>query len=410
MNKNYLYIGGVALVVGVGVWFLFFSGSSTAPTTAPNTTTSGETRTTTVGTQAGTQINVPSAAGPAASGAAGGIIFKIDNGPVAAATFIQTTRPTTTIARYVMQENAHVFDLAVDTPGAVARSVSNTTVPGIAQAQWAAGGTTALLQYIDGGTVKTLSLTFPPASASSTDRTARMRFLPDGITGAAFSPDGKSVAYLLTSAGGADGYTAQADGSSAKKLFSLPLSQLVLSWPSAGTLLAYTKSYAGVSGIVFFITTTNGSVTPLLYAEGISATADRTLSYVMYQTTPSASQVSSSYVRNMKTGINTSISFDPYPEKCAWSPTAAFGVYCTRPLSYASQTYIDGWHKGTDSASDGIFGYNFQTHRSAIIAVPGGKDGGIPSDILSLAVSPGDQYLLFIKKDDRSLWGVRLGN
>jgi len=402
-------MGGVILVVGTGVWLLFFSGSSTTPAAAPNTTTSGETRTTTVGAQAGTQTNVPSASGPGASGTAGGIIFKIDNGPVAAATFMQTTRPTTTIARYVMQENAHVFDLAVDTPGAVARSVSNTTVPGITQAQWAAGGTTALLQYIDGGTVKTLSLTLPPASASSTSRTARMRFLPDGITGAAFSPDGKSVAYLLTSAAGADGYTALADGSSAKKLFSLPLSQLVLSWPSAGTLLAYSKSSAGVPGVVFSVTTSNGSVTPLLYAEGVSVTADRSLSYVMYQTAPSARQMLSSYVRNMKTGLNTSISFDPYPEKCAWSPTAAFGIYCARPLSYTPQTYIDGWHKGTDSVSDGIFGYNLQTHRSAILAIPGSEDGGVPSDILSLAVSPGDQYLLFIKKDDHSLWGIRLG-
>src|SRR3989344_6619966 len=149
--KTYIYFGIAALVALLGVWFLFFSGSSNTPTTAPNTTTSGETRTTTVGTQAETQTNVPSASGPAASGTAGGIIFKIDNGPVAAATFMQTTRPTTTIARYVMQENAHVFDPAVDTPRAGARSVSNTTVPGITQAQWAAGGTTALLQYIDGG-------------------------------------------------------------------------------------------------------------------------------------------------------------------------------------------------------------------------------------------------------------------
>ena len=407
MNKNYLYIGGVALVVGVGVWFLFFSGSSTAPTTAPNTTTSGETRTTTVGTQAGTQINVPSAAGPAASGAAGGIIFKIDNGPVAAATFIQTTRPTTTIARYVMQENAHVFDLAVDTPGAVARSVSNTTVPGIAQAQWAAGGTTALLQYIDGGTVKTLSLTFPPASASSTDRTARMRFLPDGITGAAFSPDGKSVAYLLTSAAGADGYTALADGSSAKKLFSLPLSQLVLSWPSAGTLLAYSKSSAGVSGVAFSIDSKSGAVTPLLYASGLTVTANQNLSSVLYQTRNSDTAIS--YVRDIKTGLNKRLQYVSSPERCAWSKSVSAAVYCAALLRDTSPGYLDFWHQGTVSATDVVVGYNLQTGQSAIIAVPGGKDGGVDSDILSLAVSPGDQYLLFIKKDDHSLWGIRLG-
>jgi len=409
MNRTYLLIGIGALgLIVIASWFIFFSGSSTTPTTAPNTT-SGETRTTTVGTQAGTQTNVPSASGPTGSGTSGGIIFKIDNGPVAAATFMQTTRPTTTIARYVMQENAHVFDLAVDTPGAVARSVSNTTVPGITQAQWAAGGTTALLQYIDGGTVKTLSLTFPPASASSTSRTARMRFLPDGITGAAFSPDGKSVAYLLTSAGGADGYTALADGSSAKKLFSLPLSQLVLSWPSAGTLLAYTKSYASVSGVTFSIDSKSGVATPLLYASGLTVTANSLLNYVVYQTTSLVGR--STYVRNTKTGFTGGVPFDPYPEKCVWSTVLAEALYCSIPiLDTSSSSYLDLWHQGNVSSVDNITGYNFKTDVSEIIVIPGGKDGGVDSDILSLSVSPDDQYLLFIKKDDRSLWGVRLGN
>src|SRR3989344_786212 len=408
MNRTYLLIGIGALgLIVIASWFIFFSGSSTTPTTAPNTT-SGETRTTTVGTQAGTQTNVPSASGPTGSGTSGGIIFKIDNGPVAAATFMQTTRPTTTIARYVMQENAHVFDLAVDTPGAVARSVSNTTVPGITLAQWASGGTTALLQYIDGGTVKTLSLPFPPASASSTDRPARMRFLPDGITGAAFSPDGKSVAYLLTSAAGADGYTALADGSSAKKLFSLPLSQLVLSWPSAGTLLAYSKSSAGVSGVAFSIDSKSGVATPLLYANGLTVIAHSPLSYLIYQTRGATGNAT--YARNIKTGLNSPLAINPHPEKCTWSTVVSSVIYCATPFSVIGANYLDLWHQGIARATDGILAYNLSSQISTALATPGGKDGGVDSDILSLAVSPGDQYLLFIKKDDRSLWGVRLGN
>jgi hypothetical protein len=58
--------------------------------------------------------------------------------------------------------------------------------------------------------------------------------------------------------------------------------------------------------------------------------------------------------------------------------------------------------------ADTLFSFDVTTGQSSIIASPGGSDGGVAADITELSVSPDDHYLLFLKKGDRSLWGVRL--
>src|ERR1043166_8843845 len=202
----------------------------------------GDTREVTVSDNATPSTNgaLPAAEVPAATQ----IIFKINDGPVAGATLIDTSRPTTTLARFVMTDSGRVFDLPLDVPGAVPRVVSNTTIPGIGNAVWTAStgspqgepGSGVLLQYLDSGKTKTLHLAFPAATTTlGSQAPVRLRFLPDGITGLAVSPDGKSAAYLVKTAAGSDGYRAAPDGGGLKKLFSLPLSQVSLAWPSANT-------------------------------------------------------------------------------------------------------------------------------------------------------------------------------
>src|SRR3989344_2659777 len=134
-------------------------------------------------------------------------IFKIANGPVAGATLIQTTRPaTSTVARFVIQTNGHTFDLVLDSPGAVPKAVSNTTIPGIIKVTWSEKGRGALMQYFDASILKTVHFLLPPP-ASTTTVPVRVQFLPEGIASIAVSPDGANVVYLVKTAGGSDGYT-----------------------------------------------------------------------------------------------------------------------------------------------------------------------------------------------------------
>lgn len=408
MSYQTKWIVGILLAgmaaAGLIVWFVLLSGPSAEPAGNANSPTFGtsDTRSTTGSTQVGdTSTGEP----VISSGVSTQKIFKITDGPVAGAALLVTTRPTTTVARFVLASNGHILDLPLDTPGAVPRAISNTTIPGITGVLWSEQGRGALMQYIDSDALKTAHFALP-AAASTSSTPVRVQFLPAGVMSPAVSPDGVSVAYLIKTAAGADGYTAKADGTGAKKVFSLPFSQLLLSWPSTDTLLAGTAPAAGVPGAVFSINAKTGGSSALLYASGVTATANRTFGTIVYQTADSSTRAT--YARDTKTGLSKALSFDPLPEQCAWSIASSTTLYCAAPLSAVPANYLDLWHAGVAGVADGIIAFDFSTGRSYLAAAPGGSEGGEESNIAELAVSPDDKYLLFVRKGDRSLWAVRL--
>lgn len=408
MNKTLFWIGaGIlgALLIGALGWFVLSGGE---PTTTIDTSTStqfgsSDVRATTgVHSTTGSNTNVPTAVELSTSK-----VFKITEGPIAGAALIEITRPTSTIVRFVLQNNGHVFDLALDSPGAIPKAVSNTTIPGIAKVQWTEKGRGALLQYLDSDVVKTAHLSLPPVG--STTPPARLQFLPANIATITVSPDGANIAYLMRTQNGSDGYTAAPNGTAAKKVFSLPLSQLLLSWPAAGTLLAQTPAASGVDGMLFSVNAQSGATVPLVYAPGITAIADRAFSRIIYQTV-SNSGVRTTYSHSTRTGLASTLSLDPLPERCVWSRVASSTLYCPAPLQATGSTHVDLWHQGLTNTPDALFSFDVTTSRGQLLAIPGGKDGGEESQVLELISGPNSKYLLFIRKNDRSLWGVRLGS
>jgi len=397
----------ILLVGALAVWFFFFRSTTTVSTNGtapinifggnPNTTNTTPASADTNGTQT---INTTTTAAQQK-------IFKIIDGPIVGATLMQTMHPTTTIARYIRQDDGHVFDVPLGVAGAVPRVVSNITIPGGQRAIWLEGGNAAFMQYVDDtSVVKTVYLGFPSSTTTTAVLPTRIQFLPDNVLDVAASPDGKSVVYLIKTAAGSDGYVARDDGANSKKLFSLPLSQLLISWPAQGTILAETKSAVGITGMAFSIDSKTGSATQLVTAAGLSATANRDFTEVVYGKSDGTN--SSTYVHDIKNGTNKSLSFDPIPEKCIWSILNGQVMYCAAPLQFVGPNYIDQWHQGMASYPDNIFSFNVNLGTSLDLVSPGSSDGGVASDILEMALSPDEHYLSFTTKGSRALWGVTL--
>lgn len=387
----------VAAAAG-GALYLFFEPSEEAagPT---GTFDYGDTRSVVVPTAPGASEAEPSNT-PLVLPTKAQAVFKVAGGPVVSATVIQTLRPTTTVARYIQQHNGHVFDVALDVSGAVPKPVSNTTIPGIQEALWAKNGSAVIARYIDGASVKTVSLTFPATSTPTSTAPVMVKFFPDGIVSMALSPDGERAAYLLRSAQGLTGYVANYDGTAGRQLFSIQLSELLIHWPSPNTLILQSKSAGGVPGIAFSVNVANGDIFPLLYAPGLTLTADPTFSYVIYRTSNGDTQV-----RQLASGRNTVLSQNPYPEKCIWG--SATILYCAVPDEFDSAAYLDLWHAGAFSMSDALFAYDLSTGAGSLVTVPG-AEGGEPSAIDTMTVSADGKYLLFVNRGTRALWGVRL--
>ncbi len=273
-NKILITIGAIVgtLLVTTGVWFFFFRSTGTLATdgNTPSSTFGNIPDTTNTPTDSTGEPNGTQTINTTTSNVQK--IFKIADGPIVGATLIQTLRPTTTLARYIRQDDGHVYDVPLGVSGVVPRIVSNVTIPGGQRAIWLEGGNAALMQYVDDSNViKTVYMGFPVATSSTAVLPTRLQFLPDNIIDIAASPGGKSVAYLIKTAGGSDGYIAKADGSSSKKTFLLPLSQMLISWPSLGTILVQTKSAAGIAGMAFSVDAKTGGVSSLVSANGLSA-------------------------------------------------------------------------------------------------------------------------------------------
>ncbi|HEX8993625.1 MAG TPA: hypothetical protein VF803_00035, partial [Candidatus Paceibacterota bacterium] len=352
-------------------------------------------------------------------------VFKIADGPVVGATLAaggastQIGAPTTTVARYVTALDGHVLEVPLDVPGAAPRTISNTTIPGIERAFFTEGGRGVIVQYLEGSTIKTAHLALSAALATTSVSGPSIRFLPDGVAAIAVSRDGASVAYALPrNTGGAQAgltlYTARADGSSPVAVGSTPLPHIQLSWPSKGALLFYTNSATGIDGIVFSIDLTKGGTSALLSGQGITATADPSFSFLLHLISDGTR--SSLFAEDLKSGATSLVpgAADslgaPLPETCVWGGTAAANAvaYCAAPSAAAAPNYLDMWHSGEASSESALVSIDLR--RGAVaIATPGSRDGGEPSDMISLALSPDSRYLSFIAKDDETLWGVRLG-
>ena len=407
-QKIYIWVGGVLVLflLITGIWFFFFRSTAAVSTggitssgfgSVPNTTNTVPASTDTSGTQT---INTTTTA-------AAQKICDRTAGPIVGATLIQTLRPTTTIARYIRQDDGHVFDVPLGVAGAVPRVVSNITIPGGQRALWLESGNAAIIQYVDdNNVVKTVYLGFPTSTTTTAALPTRIQFLPDNIIDIAASPDGKSVVYLIKTAGGSDGYVAQSSGINSRRLFSLPLSQLLISWPSQSTMLVQTKSASGVIGMVFSIDVKSGAATQLVAAPGLTAITDPTFSHVIYQTADGINQPSS-YSNTIKNSLNTRLSFNPFPEQCIWSAKNTSVMYCANPQT-PTANYLDLWHQGAIDGAESIFSYNLSTNSTAAVAIPGSSDGGVTSDILEMALSPDEHYLSYTTKGGRALWGVTL--
>ncbi|OGC88737.1 hypothetical protein A2419_03170 [Candidatus Adlerbacteria bacterium RIFOXYC1_FULL_48_26] len=402
--KNTIYIISVILVLGLalGGAFLFFRPSST-----PGQTSSGG-----LFGFGSTATNVPSTGDDTNTPQVGistlQSIFKLADGPIAGAAFTQTFKPTTTVARYTRADNGHVLDIPIGVSGAVARAVSNVTVPGITSSVWTTFGSSTVMQYVDSGIVKTMYVAFSVASstvANSPVTPSRIRFLPNGIVSFALDPKDTRVAYLLlNSSGGVDGYISNLDGTSVKNVFSLPLSQAIVSWPSANTLLVQTKSAFGVPGVAYSVNATTGALSPLLYAPGLSTSANKNFTKVVYQT--NADNNATTYSHDMATGKDAPLVNNPLPEKCVWSILPATDAYCAVPLEVVPSNYMDLWHQGLVQTADAIVNLDTNTGIGSVVTLPG--DGGVNSSIEQLVLSPDGNYLMFITRGDQALWGVKL--
>lgn len=333
------------------------------------------------------------------------ILRQISDKPVAGG--ISFKNGSSTIIRYVERGTGHIVETGSDSFDFI--KISNTTIPKVPQAIWSSNGQSVIMRYTKDNSeiVSSFSANIIKATTSQdVSKNPKSAFLPSNITQLSVSPTGDKIFYLINSEGGAGGIVSNMDGSQKKQIFKSPATEWLTSWPNKETIALATKPSSAVAGYLFFLNSKTGEYNKIMSGiNGLTALVSSTTKNILYSESINSS-LKLTYL-NLKNGESKTLSFKTLPEKCAWSKTEEFIIYCAVPKTIQNSEYPDSWYQGLVQFNDNIWKINTKTNSSEII-IDLQKESGNEFDITDPFLSDNNEYLFFINKKDLTFWSLLL--
>lgn len=276
--------------------------------------------------------------------------------------------------------------------GKAQEQFSHTTILGLIEAVWAPTKDRAVIRYLDGDTIKSFLHI----------GTSTIVTLPAGIHSAAWSPDGKSFAYVIPQGEALDLFTADANGKNAKKIFSSILRDASIQWVT-NDLIAFTTAPSGFAdGFLFVYSQSTGTLTQIAGpGRGFSARFSPDGARVLIGFTDTAGKNPQLRIlTNQGVGL-FELPFRTLPEKCTWTAVEEF--YCGVPSFIPFEnTLPDDYLRGELNTNDRIIRADLKKKETEeIVGVTG-------HDVSDLLVTKKKEYLFYANRVDGTLWSVRL--
>lgn len=329
------------------------------------------------------------------------ILYKLHNVPVASLTTY--THNDTPYVRYIERGLGHVYETSMST--LEENQVSIETIPGVQDAVWSSDASYVATRRSGDGdtaTIETYALKLPAAGDTSSTETSGV-FLPQNIVG--FSSQGNNLFYLVKTSSGVVGNISSFEGTNRRQIFSSPFTEWLVSWPSTNTLLLSTKPSGGVTGHVYTLSASSGSLSrKIANVPGITDIANKDVSKILYLASESGYTM---HLFDVASSQDVPFNFFTMPEKCTWSNVEASVIYCAIPNSVPSGKYPDDWYQGVVSFSDSLWRINTDTGDSTRIVGLSDQEGD-PMDAINLSLDADDLTISFINKRNGLPWRVLL--
>lgn len=316
----------------------------------------------------------------------------VSSAPVGGAHF-----ETSGAIRYIERETGHVYETRPEMLDTV--RISNTTIPGIQNAVWL-GDSTFVIQYLDEN--KEVRNYLATLASSTPDQALTGKFLSN-FTDVFPAPDEKHMLLATRGTSGISVQISDLDEKVKKTVFVSPLRSWTI-LPSGGDVFVESAPSSGAGYV--YKTMSDGSPMKKISGGGTGLMA--------------LPRVSSEFIAlsTLRNGVatlsifdNAKNSFTPSPvatlaEKCAWLPGDAPLLFCGVPSSFVDTT-IEGWFMGTQTFNDSAWIIN-PVRGTAQIVRDLSKETGQGIDVIHPEVSPDGKYVMFINKNDLSLWSLAL--
>ena len=311
---------------------------------------------------------------------------------------------TSTALRFVERSTGYVLEVLPQS-GVVTR-LTNTLIPRVYEAEVSRDGL-VIERFLDGnnGTVATILGSIPAASSTAADtlRALTQKRFPDGIRSIAFGPDGKEIFYITSDeAGGAVGVRVNADGAKPQKLFSSSILGWRAEWLRDGRIILVQNASDGVLGYAYELGK-GGSLSPLVSPTlGLTVLPRRSSSALVFGASNGSSLTLSAQL-DKKSSISA-LPLRTIADKCVWSPSEQFIVFCAVPQRPTPANFLDLWHRGEVHTADAWWRVDMSAGSTELLY----SSGDIMLDVENPAIDDEGDYIAFMNAVDKSLWLLRV--
>lgn len=401
MNRT-LTIAAIVLVVlglGAGVYFMFFMKTATitvAPTPSVNLPVAGQE------TQGTPTQGTP---GPNTTTGVAAVIsarlVQISTGPVVPGVIIvdmkaKDASSTPEVAvNFIERESGNVFSYL--TQAKTLTRINNKTIPGIQSASWLPDASAAFVRYLSGNDFSTIN-TYALSATSSNGF-----FLPQNLSDIAVSST--SVLMLTSGVNGSATSLGRTDGTRATTIFTTPLSSLRISFAGKNQYLVFSKPSATLSGDAFLVGSSGRFSRIAGPSQGLVALASPSGKWVLVSSILEGTMQMA--LIDTTTGASLQLPVATIADKCVWTADTT-AIYCGIPMNTnASNLYPDDWYQGAVTFNDRIWKIDVAGRYAQLVLDFGNAKKGT-LDATSLALDPKNTTLVFLNKNDGSLWSYGL--
>ena len=406
MNKTTKIIITAIIIIMLAAGFLaFFAGKKPVETTNEPTTTGGFPDT---GDSAGRKSSASLGGGRSSSRigkeVSKNILIQLTKNAISGTAYYGTTT-----ALYMERATGHIYKINLDGTNNI--RLSNATVPKSFEAVWSYKSDKMAVRYFEDpspGSVKLAVKTFLASighllkATSTSEAELKGLALPATVSEIAVSPAEDKVFYL-NNAGDelTEGVVADFSNKSQKKIFELPFGEFNISWPVKDNIVLLTKPSAKAESYLYFLNSKTGALTRILGGiKGLTAVVSPDGEKIIFSGIGQDGTESKNY--NLKTKTVSELGFAVLADKCAWGRKNKNMIYCAVSAKKPDTNQPDGWYQGLVSFDDGIWSKNISTGESQSVLSRFG------ADIMNIFVNDDENYLIFINKNDGTLWSLKL--
>lgn len=351
-------------------------------------------------------------------------IKTVSEKPVAGGVFIEREDPESPIkakklyVRYMERESGHIYELAHNEN--IPKKISNTTITRIYDSYFNNTNSAVYLRRLnEENSVENIyailqekaPTTSPAALIEAVVGKLNQSLLSNSIKEFAISPN-KNKIFYLTEIG--EDYVGTIEdfgnrtGSNRKQVFSSPLREWLIQWPTENTIFFNTKPSFAVPGYLFSQNINGGGLTKILGGiNGLTTNISPDAKKLIYSEAIEGGLRTYIYDLAAKKSSLWSLATMP-SEKCLWGGIDKETLYCAVPSPIPQAEYPDQWYQGIISFNDELWRVDTKTGNAELLVdrATFDRSGGV--DAINLVLSPQEDYILFTNKKDSSLWQIKI--